>query len=60
MYIICHQYHTNTKVSRNFIDKNHSIESPGFGIRPRFVTLGQVENTGLYKNIVYFPSVNDR
>ncbi|CAF1961203.1 unnamed protein product [Rotaria magnacalcarata] len=24
--------------------------------KPRFVTLGQVENTGLYKNIVYFPS----
>ncbi len=27
--------------------------------RPRFVTLGQVGDTGIYRNIVYFPSVSE-
>ncbi|CAF1544697.1 unnamed protein product, partial [Adineta steineri] len=26
--------------------------------KPRFVTLGQVEHTGIYKNVVYFPSAH--
>jgi hypothetical protein len=26
--------------------------------RPRFVILGQVEDTGIYKSIVYFPAVS--
>jgi hypothetical protein len=31
-----------------------------FIYRPRFVILGQIGNTGLYKNIDFFPSVSLR
>lgn len=30
-----------------------------FFTRPRFVTLGQIGETGIFKNVVFFPSVND-
>ena len=59
LYIVHHQYDTDTKVSCESSPKAHFIFS-FLDCRPRFVTLGQIEDTGIFKNIVYFPSVSGR
>jgi len=39
------------------IQMNYLSDFFFFLIRPRFFILGQVDNTGIYKSITYFPSV---
>jgi hypothetical protein len=55
---ICTSFIINTVRTQKYVDVFSSILHFILPlIRPRFFVLGQVDNTGIYKSVTYFPSV---
>jgi len=55
---VCTSFIINTIRTQKYVDEfNSSFYLGSVLIRPLFSILGQVDNTGIYKSVLHFPSV---